>query len=130
MEPRLSIARRRIEERYGKIGTGVRILFLNGAPMGPAQISRKLMLAYEDLIPIDMGTLAGGTHWIRYYEGEQRKVIVIEFDREFGIAGERGADIMDWLGDDYFRIHWRIFCPAGGDEWLGADMAKGKGSAG
>jgi hypothetical protein len=33
---------------------------------------------------------------------------------------------MDWLGDDYFRIHWRVFCPAGGEEWLGADMAKAK----
>ncbi len=129
MEPRMSIARRAIEERYGKVGTGARVLFLKGLPMGLSQISRKLMLAYEDLIPIDAGTLADGRHWIRYYEGEQRKVIVIEFDREFGIAGETGADIMDWLGDDYFRIRWRAFCPAGGEEWMGADMAGRKGSA-
>ena len=129
MEPRLSIARRGIEERYGKIGTGAKVLFLGGLPMGLSQVSRKLMLAYEDLIPIDAGRLDEGRHWIRYYEGEQRKVIVIEFDRDFAIVGEAGADIMDWLGDDYFRIHWRIYCPAGGEEWLGGDMAKGRGGA-
>ena len=129
MEPRLSIARRGIEERYGKIGTGAKVLFLGGLPMGLSQVSRKLMLAYEDLIPIDAGRLDEGRYWIRYYEGEQRKVIVIEFDREYAIVGETGADIMDWLGDDYFRIHWRVYCPAGGEEWLGGDMAKGRGGA-
>lgn len=129
MEPKMTIARRAIEDRYGKVGTGGKILFLNGIPMGLSQLSRKLMLSYEDLVPIDAGTLADGRHWIRYYEGEQRKVIVVEFDREFAIVGETGADIMDWLGDDYFRIRWRVFCPAGGEEWMGSDMAKGKGSA-
>ncbi len=128
MEPKMTIARRGIEERYGKIGTGAQVLFLGGLPTGLSRISRKLMLSYEDLIPIDAGTLAEGLYWIRYYEGEQRKVIVIEFDREFAIVGETGADIMDWLGDDYFRIHWRVFCPAGGEEWLGNDMGKRRGS--
>ncbi len=129
MEPRLSIARRGIEERYGKVGTGAKVLFPGGLPMGLSGISRKLMLSYEDLIPIDAGTLPEGRYWIRYYEGEQRKVIVVEFDGDFAIVGETGADIMDWLGDDYFRIHWRVFCPAGGEEWLGGDMAKGRGGS-
>jgi hypothetical protein len=53
--------------------------------------------------------------------------MVLEFDGEFNISGENGADIMDWIGDEYFRIHWRVFCPAGGEEWLGVDAAKGKG---
>jgi len=127
MEPNLSISRRRIEERYGKIGTGGKILFVGGIPMGLGALSRKLMLHYEDLIPIDGGTLGTDLHWIRYYEGEQRKVLVIEFTREFEIVREAGADIMDWIGDDYFRIRWRVFCPAGGEEWLGADMSKRRG---
>jgi hypothetical protein len=127
METKRSLSRRKIEERYGTIGTGGRLLFVGGIPMGLAALSRKLMMHYEDLVPIDAGTLEPDRHWIRYYEGEQRKVIVLEFDREFGIVGETGADIMDWIGDDYFRIHWRVFCPAGGEEWLGADMAKKRG---
>lgn len=123
----MSISRRNIEERYGRIGTGGKMLFINGVPMGLTKVSRKLMMQYEDMIPIDAGTLEGDRYWVRYYEGEQRKVIVLEFDREFSILGETGADIMDWLGDDYFRIHWRVFCPAGGEEWLGADMSKTRG---
>lgn len=129
MEPKLTLSRRTIEERYGKIGTGGKVLFVGGVPMGLSKLSRKLMMHYEDLIPIDAGALGEERYWIRYYEGEQRKVLVLEFDREFEIVGETGADIMDWLGDDYFRIHWRVFCPAGGEEWLGADMSKVKGGA-
>jgi hypothetical protein len=94
--------------------------------MSLRKVSRKLMLEYEDLIPIDGGNLSDGRYWLRFYDGDQRKVLVIEFDREMEIVGETGADIMDWLGDDYFRIHWRVFCPAGGEEWLGADMSKSK----
>lgn len=126
MEPKISMGRRTIEERYGPIGTGKKVLFVQGVPMSLRKVSRKLTMQYEDLIPIDAGTIPGGRCWIRYYEGEQRKVLVIEFTPEFDIVGENGADIMDWLGDDYFRIHWRVYCPAGGEEWLGADMAKGK----
>lgn len=129
MDPTMTISRRNIEERYGKIGTGGKLLFLDGVPMTLSKLSRKLMMQYEDVIPIDAGALDGDRYWIRYYEGEQRKVVVLEFDREFSIVGENGADIMDWLGEDYFRIHWRVFCPAGGEEWLGADMSKTKGGA-
>ncbi len=129
MEPKMTIARRAIEERYGPIGTGAKLLFLQGVPMGLKKISRKLALPYEDLVPIDAGTLPSGAHWIRYYEGEQRKVIVLEFDGEFNFVGETGADLMDWIGDEYFKIRWRIFCPAGGEEWMGADMSKGRGES-
>jgi hypothetical protein len=128
MDQGISIARKKIEERYGPIGTGVKVLFMRGIPMSLKRISRKLMLSFQDLVPIDAGTFPDGRHWIRYYEGEQRKVVVMEFDGDFNFVGEYGADIMDWIGDEYFRIHWRIFCPAGGEEWLGSDMSKSKGS--
>ncbi|HZW37312.1 MAG: hypothetical protein ACM319_08560 [Deltaproteobacteria bacterium] len=127
MEPKMTIGRRTIEERYGPIGSGGKVLFIAGMPMGLKKISRKLALLYEDLIPIDAGTLPSGRNWIRYYEGEQRKVIALEFDGEFNIVGENGADIMDWIGDEYFKIRWRVFCPAGGEEWMGEDMSKAKG---
>lgn len=127
MEPKMTIGRRTIEERYGPIGSGGKVLFIDGMPMGLKKISRKLALLYEDLIPIDAGTLSAGRHWIRFYEGEQRKVIALEFDGGFNIVGENGADIMDWIGDEYFKIRWRVFCPAGGEEWMGADTSKAKG---
>ncbi len=129
MEPKITIARRTIEERYGPIGTGAKLLFLQGVPMGLIKISRKLALLYDDLVPIDAGTLPSGCHWIRFYEGEQRKVMVLEFDGEFNFVGETGADIMDWIGDEYFRIRWRVFCPAGGEEWMGKDMSKTGGGS-
>jgi hypothetical protein len=125
-EPKISIARREIEERYGKIGDGKKILFVAGVPMALPTLSRRLALQYSDLVPIDAGELPDGTYWLRFYDNEQRKVMVVEFSREYDFTGERGADIMDWLGDDYFRIRWRAFCPAGGEEWLGADASRGK----
>ena len=122
----MTIGRRTIEGRYGPIGTGGKILFLGGVPMGLKKIARKLAMLYDDLVPIDAGTLPGGAHWIRFYEGEQRKVMVLEFDGEFNIPVENGVDILDWIGDEYFRIHLRVFCPAGGAAWLGVVSATGK----
>lgn len=127
MSEKITIARREIEERYGPIGDGKKILFVDGVPVALSTLSRRLALQYSDLVPIDAGTLPDGVHWLRFYDNEQRKVMVVEFDREYAFTGERGADIMDWLGDDYFRIRWRAFCPAGGEEWLGADASKVKG---
>ncbi len=129
MEPKMTIARRTIEERFGPVGTGAKVLFVGGVPMGLRTLSRRLALSHSDLVPIDGGTLPSGRHWIRYYDGEQRKVVVLEFDGEFNFVGEHGADIMDWIGDEYFRIRWRVFCPAGGEEWMGADMSKGRGGS-
>jgi hypothetical protein len=123
---KITIARRRIEERYGKIGEGRKILFVNGLPVGLSTLSRRLALQYSDLVPIDAGELPDGTFWLRFYDNDQRKVMVVEFDGTYGFTGEQGADIMDWLGDDYFRIRWRVFCPAGGEEWLGSDQSKGR----
>jgi hypothetical protein len=125
-ETKITIARRRIEERYGKIGDGKKILFVNGLPMALSTLARRLALRYSDLVPIDAGELPDGTYWLRFYDNEQRKVVVVEFDREYGFTGEQGADIVDWLGDDYFRVRWRAFCPAGGEEWLGADASRGR----
>ncbi len=68
-----------------------------------------------------------GTQWTDFSQPGFPSRMVLEFDGEFRTVGETGADIMDWIGDEYFKIRWRAFCPAGGEEWLGADMSKGKG---
>jgi len=89
--------RREIELRYGKIGDGKKILFVNGVPMGlstcPADWRCNTPTSSHR-----RGELADGTYWLRIYDNEQRKVMVVEFDRSFAFTGERGADIMDWLG--------------------------------
>ncbi|HEX2719477.1 MAG TPA: hypothetical protein VHM71_00880, partial [Candidatus Deferrimicrobium sp.] len=72
-ERKITIARREIEDRYGKIGDGKKILFVNGVPMGLSTLSRRLALQYSDLVPIDAGELADGTYWLRIYDNEQRK---------------------------------------------------------
>lgn len=124
-QPEISIARRRIEERYGEVGSGSKILFLGGLPVTLPKLSRKLMLGYDDLFPIDGGTFPSGVHWIRYFDWDQRKVLVFEFTSGFEIVAEQGADLMDWLHDDYFKVRWRVYCPAGAEEWLGFDTSKG-----
>jgi len=90
-EQKITIARREIEERYGKIGDGKKILFVNGVPMGLSTLSRRLALQYSDLVPIDAGELADGTYWLRIYDNEQRKVMVVEFDGSTGSRGTRGG---------------------------------------
>jgi len=95
-EQKITIARREIEDRYGKIGDGKKILFVNGVPMGLSTLSRRLALQYSDLVPIDAGELADGTYWLRIYDNEQRKVMVVEFDREYGFTESAGRT--SWTG--------------------------------
>ena len=105
MEPEMTVARRTIEERYGPIGTGGKVLFLQGVPMGLRKIARKLALLYEDLVPIDAGTLPSDRHWIRFYDREDRRYVVFEFDGDFDLLEEHRADSLAWEGEDFFRQH-------------------------
>jgi len=88
-------------------------------------LSRRLALQYSDLVPIDAGELADGTYWLRIYDNEQRKVMVVEFDREYGSRGNAGGH--HGLARGRLLPHrWRAFCPAGARSgWAPTRAGKG-----
>ena len=50
---------------------------------------------------IDLVDLPEGTCAFRYYDGEDRRVVVFVFDAEWEILEEHRAHIAEWIGDLY-----------------------------
>ena len=120
------MSRKRIEEKYGPFASSGIILFVRGGPVSLKAMMRKLDLLREDIAPVDCGVVKDGVNFVRFVDFDDRTIRVLEFDDDFSVTGETRSDLMHWMGDDYFRAKWRVFCPGGGEEWLGHDMTKKK----
>jgi len=118
------MSRKVIEEKYGPFASAGRVLFIEGVPFSLDGIMRKLDLAREEIIPVDCATLSSGLHFVRFVDLDDRTLKVFEIDDHYRVVGETGSDLLHWMGDDYFRARWRVYCPGGGEEWLGRDMGK------
>jgi hypothetical protein len=118
------VTREKIEERYGPFGSAGRVLFMGGIPISMKGVMRKLDLEREEIVPVDCGTLGDELHFVRFVDLDDRTLAVFEIDEQYRVRGEIRSDLLKWMGDDYFRANWRVFCPGGGEEWLGRDMGK------
>jgi hypothetical protein len=115
---------KKIVEKYGEFGSGGRVLFIDDKPISIKRVMRRLDLLREDIGPVDCGAVADERYFVRFIDLDDRTIAVFEFDPAYRIVGEVRSDLMEWMGDDYFRAKWRVYCPAGGEEWLGRDMSK------
>ena len=52
---------------------------------------------------IDLLEMPGGTFAFRYYDGDDRRVVVLVCDADGGILEEFRAHIAEWLGDLYYE---------------------------
>jgi hypothetical protein len=66
-------------------------------------VKRALDLAGEDVMPIDLRELPGETFAFRYYDGDDRRIVVLVYDAEGGILEEHRAHIAEWLGELYYE---------------------------
>lgn len=104
--------RRRMEERFGDIGTGLAHLTIGGVRYDLYQLLRMVGMDYEDIRPIDAHYVEGtGRFAIRYFDLEERVIVAYEFDAEFGYVAEQRAHIDEWMREEYYTFPWAIHCP-------------------
>ncbi len=104
--------RKRMEERFGEIGTGLMELTIRGKRYDLYQLLRMVGMDHADIRPIDAHRLDGPDRFaIRYFDAEERFIVAYEFGGEFEYLGECGAHIDEWMGAEYYRFPWAIFCP-------------------
>lgn len=62
-------------------------------------------LNFEDSKPIDVQVI--GDHFVvRYYDGQDQRVVAHEFDADFKFIHETRAHIAEWIGEDaYFSLY-------------------------
>jgi len=103
-----------IESRYGQLGSGSQAICIGGAEYDMAALLVKLGLNFEDARGIDLQEISVGRYVVRYYDGEDQRIVAHEFDCNFRFLGEMRAHIAEWIGEDgYFEWYrnFRVRCP-------------------
>ena len=92
-----------IEQRFGPLWSGRTEISFQGGVRTFRDVKRALDLAGEDVMSIDLHELPGGKFAFRYYDGDDRRVVVLVCDAEGGILEEFRAHIAEWLWELYYE---------------------------
>jgi hypothetical protein len=92
-----------IETRFGPLWSGKTEIAFRDGVRTLRDVKRALDLSGEDVMAIDLCDLPGGTFAFRYYDGDDRRIVVLVCDAEGGILEEFRAHIAEWLGELYYE---------------------------
>jgi len=92
-----------IETRFGPLWSGRTEIAFRGGVRTLRDVRRALDLAGEDVMAIDLRELPGETFAFRYYDGDDRRIVVLVCDADGGILEEHRAHIAEWLGELYYE---------------------------
>jgi len=92
-----------IETRFGPLWSGKTEIAYRGGVRTLRDVKRALDLTGEDVMPIDLHELTGGTFAFRFYDGDDRRIVVLVCDADGGIVEEYRAHIAEWLGELYYE---------------------------
>jgi hypothetical protein len=93
----------RIETRFGPLWSGKSEIAFRGGVRTVRDVKRALDLAGEDVMSIDLHELPDGKFAYRYYDGDDRRIVVLVCDAEGEILEEFRAHIAEWLGELYYE---------------------------
>ncbi len=91
-----------IESRYGALGSGSRTLTIRGTVYSVSDLLVRMALNFDDSRAIDALTLPDGRFVFRYYDGQDQRVVALEFDETFRPLGEVRAQYPEWIGDEEY----------------------------
>jgi len=109
----ISVARLReeFERRYGPLGSGAPSLVIGGVTCELDDVLRRLGFDFEGIRLIDAPAVGAGRYAIRFFDGDDRCIVCLEFDADLHLLEEHRVHIAEWLGDAYFQTEWRVNCP-------------------
>jgi hypothetical protein len=91
-----------IESRYGPLGSGEQSLTIRNVVYTVSDLLFRMGLNFDDSRSIDASTLAEGRYVFRYYDGQDQRVVALEFDADFQSLGEVRAQFPEWIGDEEY----------------------------
>jgi hypothetical protein len=91
-----------IESRYGPLGSGVQTLTVKDVVYAVSDLLVRMGLNFDDSRAIDGLTLAEGRYVLRYYDGQDQRVVALEFDADFRLLSEVRAQYPEWIGDEEY----------------------------
>jgi hypothetical protein len=93
----------RMETRFGPLWSGKAEIAFRGGVRTIREVKRALDLTGEDVMAIDLHELPEGTFAFRYYDGDDRRIVVLVCDADGEILEEFRAHIAEWLGELYYE---------------------------
>lgn len=88
-----------IESRYGPLGSGGQSLTINGRVYSTSELLAQMGLGFDDTRPIDALAIGERRYVLRYYDGQDQRVVAQEFDSDFHCLMEARAYIAEWVGE-------------------------------
>jgi hypothetical protein len=103
--------REEFERRYGPLGDGASSLSIGGVTYELEVVMHRMGFGFEGLKIIDAPRVEAGRHAIRFFDGEDRRIVCLEFGVDLILLEEHRVHIAEWLGDAYFETEWQVNCP-------------------
>lgn len=91
-----------IESRYGPLGSGRQSLRIKDVDYSVSELLFRMGLNFDDSRAIDASELEDGRYVFRYYDGQDQRVVAVEFDADFHCLGELRAQFPEWIGDEEY----------------------------
>ena len=90
-----------IESRFGPLWSGKVEIPFRGGLRTLRGVKRSLALEGSDVVEIDLHEVAEDRFAFRFYDGDDRRIVVFVLDEECGVVEEHRAHVAEWLGDLY-----------------------------
>lgn len=107
-----------MDKRFGPLWSGTQSVTIGDRIFTLLEIRRAFDLETGDAIGIDLQALPDGRFAFRFYDGDDRRIVVFVFDATLDIQEEHRVHIAEWLGDEYHESGMLAFDPEAMAEML------------
>jgi hypothetical protein len=107
----LANLREEFEQRYGPLWSGASFLEIEGVRHELHDVIHRTGFGFEGIKIIDAPAVGAGRYAIRFFDGEVRCIVCVEFGADLTLLEEHRVHIAEWLGDAYFETVWQVNCP-------------------
>ncbi len=105
-----------IESEFGPLWSGADAVTVGDKIFTAIELKRALDLWASDVIGIDLKVLPDERFAFRFYDGDDRCIVVFVLDTKLNILRELRAHIAEWLEDEYYA--------SGMEAYFAGDMVK------
>lgn len=89
-----------IERRYGPLGCGARAVTIHAVAYSIDDLLVRMGVNFDDSRAIDVMPFGDDRYVFRYYDGQDQRVVAVEFDDQLRTIAEIRAYFPESTGDD------------------------------
>ncbi len=100
-----------MEREFGPLWSGVDSITIGDRIFTLPAVQRAFDLAADDIVAIDLKAMPDGRFAFRFYDGDDRRIVVFVFDSDLNVGAEHRAHIAEWIGDEYYESGIKAYRP-------------------